>query len=82
MLVYSNGDGYREGCDAVRAGLIDKYLDWEAWNQGREVMVMAKSLLMSGEKPGSHHIASFSSYFWVTKDNIDQAHCTDIPKKS
>jgi ribose transport system substrate-binding protein len=82
VLVYSNGGGYREGCDAVRAGLIDKYLDWEAWNQGREVMVMAKSLLMSGEKPGSHHIASFSSYFWVTKDNIDQAHCTDIPKKS
>jgi ribose transport system substrate-binding protein len=82
VLVYSNGGGYKEGCDAVRVGLIDKYLDWEAWNQGREVVVMAKDLLMSGEKPGSHSVASFSSYFWVTKDNVDQARCSDIPKKS
>jgi ribose transport system substrate-binding protein len=82
VIVYSNGGGYREGCEAVKTGLIDKYLDWEAWNQGREVVVMAKDLLMAGEKPGSHSVASFSSYFWVTKDNIDQARCTDIPKKS
>jgi ribose transport system substrate-binding protein len=45
-------------------------------------MVMAKNLLMTGEKPGSHNVASFSSFFWVTKDNVDQARCTDIPKKS
>lgn len=82
VIVYSNGGGYKEGCDAVRAGLIDKYMNWEAWNQGREVVVMAKNLLMAGEKPGSHSVASFSSFFWVTKDNIDSAHCTDIPKKS
>jgi ribose transport system substrate-binding protein len=82
VLVYSNGGGYKEGCDAVRAGLIDRYMDWDAWNQGREVMVMAKNLLMTGEKPGSHNVASFSSFFWVTKDNVDQARCTDIPKKS
>ncbi len=82
VIVYSNSGGYKEGCDAVRAGLIDKMLDWEAWNQGREVIVLAKDLLMSGEKPGSHSVASFSSYFWVTKDNIDHARCSDIPKKS
>jgi len=80
VIVYSNGGGYREGCDAVKAGLIDKYLDWEAWNQGREVVVMAKALMMSGEKPGSHSVASYSTWFWVTKDNIDHARCSDIPK--
>jgi hypothetical protein len=37
---------------------------------------------MSGEPAGSHSVASFSSFFWVTKDNVDQARCTDIPKKS
>jgi ribose transport system substrate-binding protein len=57
-------------------------MDWDAWNQGREVMVMAKNLLMDGEKPGTHNVASFSSFFWVTKDNVDQARCTEIPKKS
>ena len=41
---------------------------------------MAKNLLMAGEKPGSHSVASFSSFFWVTKDNLGQARCTDIPK--
>jgi ribose transport system substrate-binding protein len=82
VIVYSNGGGYREGCDAVKTGLIDKYLDWEAWNQGREVMVMAKSLLTAGEKPGSHSVASYSSYFWLTKDNLDAVKCSDIPKKS
>lgn len=82
VIVYSNGGGYKEGCDAVREGLIDKYMNWEAWNQGREVMVMAKDLLMKGEKPGTSNIASFSSFYWVTKDNLDQARCTDVPKKS
>jgi len=80
VIVYSNGGGYKEGCDAVRAGLIDKYMNWDAWNQGREVMVMAKNLLMTGEAPGSHNVASFSSFSWVTKDNVDSARCTDIPK--
>jgi ribose transport system substrate-binding protein len=80
VIVYSDGGGYKEGCDAVKAGLIDRYLNFEAWNQGREVVLMAKNLLMAGEKPGSHNVASFSSFFWMTKDNVDQAHCTDIPK--
>lgn len=82
VIVYSNGGGYKEGCDAVKAGLIDKYMNWDAWNQGREVMVMAKNLLMAGEPPGSHNVASFSSFFWVTKDNVDESRCSDIPKKS
>jgi ABC-type sugar transport system substrate-binding protein len=80
ILVYSNAGGYVEGCNAVRDGLIDKLMDWEAWNQGREVMVMAKNLLMSGQKPGTLKLASFSSYFWVTKNNLDTARCTTIPK--
>lgn len=80
VLVYSNGGGYKEGCDAVRDGLIDKYMNWNAWNEGREVMVMAKNLLMSGEKPGALKLASFSSYNWVTKDNVDNAGCSEIPK--
>lgn len=82
VIVYSNGGGYKEGCDAVREGLIDKYMNWEAWNQGREVMVMAKDLLMKGEAPGTSSVASFSSFYWVTKDNLDLARCTDVPKKS
>lgn len=82
VIVYSNGGGYKEGCDAVRDGLIDKYMDWDAWNQGREVMVMAKDLLMTGDAPGTHNLASFSSFFWVTKDNVDKARCSEIPKKS
>lgn len=80
VTIYSNGGGYQEGCDAVRDGLIDRYLDWDAMNQGREVMVMAKSLLMSGQKPGTLKLASFSSYFWVTKDNLSSARCSTIPK--
>lgn len=82
VIVYSNGGGYKEGCDAVRSGLIDKYMDWDAWNQGREVMVMAKDLLMTGDAPGTHNLASFSSFSWVTKDNVDKARCSEIPKKS
>jgi len=27
-------------------------------------------------------VASNSNYFWVTKDNIDQARCAGISKKS
>jgi ABC-type sugar transport system substrate-binding protein len=80
VIVYSNGGGYKEGCDAVRDGLIDKYMNWNAWNEGREVMVMAKNLLMSGEKPGTLKLASFSSYSWVTKDNVNNAGCSEIPK--
>jgi ribose transport system substrate-binding protein len=82
VIVYSNGGGYQEGCQAVRDGLIDKYLNWEAWNQGREVVTLAKALLMAGEKPGTHSVASFSSFFWMTKENVDQARCSTIPKKS
>jgi len=82
VIVFSNGGGYREGCDAVKTGLIDRYLDWEAWNQGREVTVQAKALLMAGEKPGTHSVASYSSYFWLTKDNLDLVKCSDIPGKS
>lgn len=80
VIVYSNGGGYKEGCDAVREGLIDRYMNWNAWNEGREVMVMAKNLLMSGEKPGTLKFASFSSYTWVTKDNVNNAGCSEIPK--
>ena len=79
ILIFSNGGGYEVGCEAVRDGKIDRYMNWEAQNQGREVMTLARALLQSGAEPGTLHLASYSSYSWVTPDNIDSALCSKLP---
>lgn len=84
IIFYSNAGGYKLGCDGVKNGLITKLLVWDSANQGREVMVMAKDLMMlkaRGVKPGTYHFASFSTYFWITKDNLDQYSCFAKPTK-
>jgi ABC-type sugar transport system substrate-binding protein len=79
ILIFSNGGGYEVGCEAVRDGKIDRYMNWEAQNQGREVMTLARALLQSGAEPGTLHLASYSSYSWVTPDNVDSALCSKLP---
>lgn len=80
VLSYSNGGGPDFICDAINAGLIDKYWNFDAKLQGHDIMAAVKMILQSGAKPGDLRMALFSEANMVTKDNADGA-CWEMPKK-
>ncbi len=80
VLVYASGGGNQIICDNIKAGIIDKYWNYDAPLQGHDIMAAAKMLLQSGLKPGQLKIALFSQAQMVTSKNTDGA-CWSLPAK-
>lgn len=78
VLVVTSGGGSVQICDAIDAGLIDVYFNYQSLLQGHDIMTAAKLLLQSGLKPGQVKMALFSPVFEITKKNSSYA-CYPYP---
>lgn len=78
VWVTTSGEGPRTDCDAVQQGLFDRYINYDARRQGHDVIMLARTLLQSGLKPGSVRIAAYSYSEWQDKDSAVGNACFDL----
>lgn len=80
VLNYSSGGGPEIICKSIKAGLMDKYWSYNAELQGHDIMVAAKLILQTGQRPSQLRTAIFSKLNVVTNANADDA-CWKMPVK-
>ncbi len=78
-LVYTSGGGDRRACDALAAGLFDRYWNYNSLRQGHDVMTMAKVLMQLNHKAGSVHFADYSPNTFMTPTTFRPSQCWDLP---
>ncbi|GGC48116.1 sugar ABC transporter substrate-binding protein [Chelatococcus reniformis] len=80
VKIYASGEGSRSDCDMIQQGLFDKFVNYNAKQQGHDIMQTINFLLQSGQKPGSLYIANFSELNWLDKETGKGDACWDLKK--
>jgi len=76
VKVFTTGGGEPPACEYIEKGLFYEDFNYQARLQAHQIMAMAKFLLQSGEKPGTHHVNIYTPVVGVTKENLTPATCT------
>lgn len=77
--IYVASDGQPADCDLLEQGGFYRNLSYRADTQGEAIVNAVIALLQSGDKPGSKHIAYYTTPAWVNS-KADRMYCFTIPK--
>jgi ABC-type sugar transport system substrate-binding protein len=80
VKVYASGEGSQLDCDQINQGNFNKFLNYKSTEQGHDLVAAAVTLLETGVKAGTQHLAYFSMPVWVDKTNASGANCFALPK--
>ncbi len=79
VKVFVASDGQPADCDLLEQGAFSENLSYRADVQGQTIADAVIALLQSGDKPGTKHIAYYTTPAWV-KSKDDRMYCFGIPK--
>lgn len=79
VKVYASVEGSTLDCDQINSGNFYKVLSYKASEQGHDLINEAITLLESGDKPGTRHLAHFTQPIWLDKSNASGANCFKLP---
>jgi len=79
VKIYVASDGQPADCDHLEAGAYYRNLSYRADTQGQTIVDAVIALLQNGDKPGSKHIAYYTTPAWV-KSKADRGYCFTVPK--
>jgi ribose transport system substrate-binding protein len=79
VKVFVASDGQPADCDLLEQGAYTQNLSYRADIQGQTIVDAVINLLQSGDKPGSKHIAYYTTPAWV-KSKDDRMYCFVVPK--
>lgn len=77
--IYVASDGQPADCDLLEQGGFYRNLSYRADTQGEAIVNAVIALLQSGDKPGTKHIAYYTTPAWVNS-KADRMYCFTIPK--
>lgn len=77
--IYVASDGQPADCDLLEQGGFHRNLSYRADTQGEAIVNAVIALLQSGDKPGTKHIAYYTTPAWVNS-KADRMYCFTIPK--
>jgi ribose transport system substrate-binding protein len=77
--IFVASDGQPADCDLLEQGAYYQNLSYRADTQGQSIVDAVIALLQSGDKPGSKHIAYYTTPAWV-KSKDDRVYCFTVPK--
>jgi ABC-type sugar transport system substrate-binding protein len=80
VKVYASGEGSQLDCDQINQGNFAKFLNYKSTEQGHDLVAAAVTLLETGVKAGTQHLAYFTMPVWVDKTNASGANCFALPK--
>ncbi len=80
VKIYVASDGQPADCDLLEQGLFTENLSYRADTQGEAIVNAVIALLQNQDKPGSKHIAYYTTNYWV-KSKADRAYCFTVPKE-
>ena len=80
VKIYASGEGSQLDCDQINQGNFARFLNYKSTEQGHDLVTAAVTLLSSGVKAGTQHLAYFTMPEWVDKTNATGANCFAIPK--
>lgn len=75
VKVYASVEGSNLDCDQINSGNFYKVLSYKASEQGHDLVSTAVTLLESGEKAGTRHLAHFTQPIWLDKTNAKGGNC-------
>ena len=79
VKVFVASDGQPADCDLLEQGAFTANLSYRADVQGQTIADAVIALLQSGDKPGTKHIAYYTTPAWV-KSKDDRMYCFSVPK--
>src|ERR1700761_3223627 len=82
VKIYASGEGSQLDCDQINQGNFTKFLNYKSTEQGHDLVTAAVTLLETGVKAGTQHLAYFTMPVWLDKTNASGANCFALPKKS
>lgn len=77
--IYVASDGQPADCNLLEQGGFYRNLSYRADTQGEAIVNAVIALLQSGDKPGTKHIAYYTTPAWVNS-KADRMYCFTIPK--
>src|SRR5450631_651189 len=80
VKIYASGEGSQLDCDQINQGNFAKFLNYKSTEQGHDLVAAAVTLLETGVKAGTQHLAYFTMPVWVDKTNASGANCFALPK--
>jgi len=80
VKVYASGEGSQLDCDQINQGNFTRFLNYKSTEQGHDLVAAAVTLLETGVKAGTQHLAYFTIPVWVDKTNASGANCFALPK--
>lgn len=78
VKVYASVEGSSLDCDQINSGNFYKVLSYKAGEQGHDLVEAAVTLLESGEKSGTKHLAYFTQPIWLDKSNASGGNCFKV----
>ncbi len=81
VKIFVASDGQPADCDLLEQGAYFENLSYRADVQGQTIVDAVIELLQSGDKPGSKHIAYYTTPAWV-KSKDDRMYCFVVPKNA
>jgi ABC-type sugar transport system substrate-binding protein len=79
VKVFVASDGQPADCDLLEQGAFTANLSYRADVQGQTIADAVIALLQGGDKPGTKHIAYYTTPAWV-KSKDDRMYCFSVPK--
>lgn len=79
VKIFVASDGQPADCDLLEQGAFYQNLSYRADIQGQTIVDAVIGLLQNGDKPGSKHIAYYTTPAWV-KSKDDRMYCFVVPK--
>ena len=79
VKIFVASDGQPADCDLLEQGAFYENLSYRANLQGQTIVDAVINLLQSDEKPGTKHIAYYTTPAWV-KSKDDRMYCFVVPK--
>ncbi len=79
VKIFVASDGQPADCDLLEQGAFYQNLSYRADVQGQTIVDAVIALLQNKDKPGSKHIAYYTTPAWV-KSKDDRVYCFVVPK--
>lgn len=79
VYVVTSGGGSTSACDNVKNGTFSALIDYNAWQQGRDLNGMIKTLFQVKPAPGAMKVINYSPLTVLTKDSLKPESCWTVP---
>ena len=79
VYVVTSGGGSTSACDNIKNGTFSALIDYNAWQQGRDLNGMIKTLFQVKPAPGAMKVINYSPLTVLTKDSLKPESCWTVP---